>query len=86
MKCMTWSEDKEKVVNVMCLLKCEAKKIAAAGEAASSLDDVRVRLLLMSLFHLMHCIKSNELIFMHLICVIKNKAHQQHLTIIQAFE
>ena len=43
MDCMTWSEDSEKVVNVVCLLKCEAKKIAAAGEAASSLDEIRVR-------------------------------------------
>ena len=42
MKCMTWSEDKEKVVNVMCLLKCEAKKVSAAGMASEQLQEIRV--------------------------------------------
>ena len=42
MKCLKWSENKEKVVNVICLLKCEAKKMAAAGEAAASLEEIRV--------------------------------------------
>ena len=43
MNCMTWSEDKEKVVNVICLLKCEAKKPAAAEEASSKMDKIKVR-------------------------------------------
>ena len=42
MQCMTWNEDKEKVVNVICVLKCEAKKMAAAGEAAANLREIRV--------------------------------------------
>ena len=42
MKCLTWNADKEKVVNVICVLKCEAKKMAAAGEAASKLREIRV--------------------------------------------
>ena len=42
MNCMKWNEDKERVVNVICLLKCEAKKMAAAGEAAASLREIRV--------------------------------------------
>ena len=42
MNCMTWNADKEKVVNVICVLKCEAKKMAAAGEAASNLREIRV--------------------------------------------
>ena len=42
MKCLTWNEDKEKVIHVICVLKCEAKKTAAAGEAASSLREMRV--------------------------------------------
>jgi len=42
MNCMTWNADKEKVVNVICVLKCEAKKMAAAGEAASNLREIRI--------------------------------------------
>ena len=42
MKCMTWHAGKEKVINVICVLKCEAKKTAAAGEAASNLREIRV--------------------------------------------
>ena len=42
MKCMTWNADKEKVINVICVLKCEAKKTAAAVEAASNLREIRV--------------------------------------------
>ena len=41
-KCMTWNEHKDKVINVICLLKCEAKKMAVAGEAAKMLDEIRV--------------------------------------------
>eukprot|EP00112_Aurelia_sp_Birch-Aquarium-sp1_P001545 Seg1167.1 transcript_id=Seg1167.1/GoldUCD/mRNA.D3Y31 product="hypothetical protein" protein_id=Seg1167.1/GoldUCD/D3Y31 len=43
-KCMEWSEDREKVVNVICLLKCEAKKVGAASGAADSLQEIRVLL------------------------------------------
>ena len=43
MKCMTWKEDAEKVINVICLLKCEAKKMAAVGDADRMLDEIRVR-------------------------------------------
>ena len=42
MKCMTWNEDKEKVVNVICVLKCEAKKMAASAQASTKLDEIRV--------------------------------------------
>ena len=41
-KCMEWSEDREKVVNVICLLKCEAKKVGAASNAADNLQEIRV--------------------------------------------
>ena len=44
MKCMAWKEDKEKVVDVICLLKCEAKKMAAAGDADRVLDEMRVNM------------------------------------------
>ena len=44
MKCMTWKEDTEKVINVICLLKCEAKKMAAAGNADRMLDEIRVNM------------------------------------------
>ena len=44
MKCLTWKADKDKVINVMCVLKCEAKKMAAAGEATAGLQDIRVRI------------------------------------------
>ena len=43
MKCMSWKENKEKVVNVVCALKCEAKKTAAAGEAVEHLEKIKVR-------------------------------------------
>ena len=42
MKCLTWNADKEKVVNVMCVLKCEAKKMAASGQASNKLEEIRV--------------------------------------------
>ena len=42
MKCMTWNEDKEKVVNVICVLKCEAKKMAASAQASTKLEEIRV--------------------------------------------
>ena len=42
MKCLTWNADKEKVINVICVLKCEARKTAAAGETASNLEKIRV--------------------------------------------
>ena len=54
MKCMTWRENKDKVINVMCVLKCEAKKMTAAGEAAASLQDIRVRFFInLPFLHLM---------------------------------
>ena len=46
MKCMTWKEETEKVINVICLLKCEAKKMAAAGDADKVLDEIRVNMYL----------------------------------------
>ena len=51
MKCMAWKEDKEKVVDVICLLKCEAKKMAAAGDADRVLDEIRVNMYFTLLFH-----------------------------------
>ena len=42
MKCMTWNADKEKVINVICVLKCEAKKMAASGQASTNLEEIRV--------------------------------------------
>ena len=46
MKCMTWNADKEKVINVMCVLKCEAKKVKGASEAGAYLHEIRVSKLL----------------------------------------
>ena len=43
MKCTSWKANKDKAINVMCLLKCEAKKTAAAGEATSDLEKMKVR-------------------------------------------
>ena len=42
MKCLTWSEDAEKVVNVMCLVKCEAKKVTASSTATGHVREIRV--------------------------------------------
>ncbi len=42
MKCLTWNENKEKVVNVICLLKCEAAKYTASGSGKSDLDNTKV--------------------------------------------
>ena len=42
MDCMIWEENKEKVINVVCLLKCEAKKFSAAEQAADTLREIRV--------------------------------------------
>ena len=42
MKCLAWSEDAEKVVNVMCLVKCEAKKVAASTSATENVREIRV--------------------------------------------
>ena len=50
MKCMTWSEDKEKVVNVMCVLKCEARKVSASGMASEDVKKIRVILLIFIVF------------------------------------
>ena len=41
-KCMVWNEDKEKVVNVICILKCEAEKLSSSENAISNLRDIRV--------------------------------------------
>ena len=46
MKCMSWKANKEKAINVVCLLKCEAKKTAAAGEATKDLEEIKVCVLL----------------------------------------
>ena len=42
MKCLTWNEDSEKVVNVMCLVQCEAKKVSAVAAASQNLREIRV--------------------------------------------
>ena len=42
MKCMKWAAEKDKVVNVICLLKCEAKKVVSAGKASENLRKIRV--------------------------------------------
>ena len=42
LKCLTWNENAEKVVNVMCLVKCEAKKVSAAKSADQKLQEIRV--------------------------------------------
>eukprot|EP00794_Sanderia_malayensis_P008627 gene8627-9557_t len=44
LKCMTWNEGKEKVVNVICLLKCEAKKYSSAGSSVKELKEIRLLL------------------------------------------
>eukprot|EP00794_Sanderia_malayensis_P008625 gene8625-9555_t len=44
LKCMTWNEGKEKVVNVICLLKCEAKKYSSAGGSLRELSNIRLLL------------------------------------------
>ena len=66
MKCMSWQENKEKVVNVVCALKCEANKAAAAGKAAEHLQEIKVRL---DTYHLVFQFSSLyqvlQLIFVH---------------------
>ena len=42
MKCTTWNADKEKVINVICVLKCEAKKMTASAQASAKLEEIRV--------------------------------------------
>ena len=42
MKCLSWDESKEKVVNVICLIKCEAKKSASSAEASKIIQESRV--------------------------------------------
>eukprot|EP00794_Sanderia_malayensis_P008626 gene8626-9556_t len=44
LKCMTWNEGKEKVVNVICLLKCEAKKYSSTGASVKELKEIRLLL------------------------------------------
>ncbi len=44
MGCMVWNEEKEKAVNVICLLKCEADKYQASGSARTQLANVKVRM------------------------------------------
>ena len=46
MKCLSWNEAKEKVVNVICMLKCEAKKLAASNSAMLKIKENRVCFLL----------------------------------------
>ena len=41
-KCMTWNAEKEKVINVICALKCEAAKVKEASEAEAHLAEIRV--------------------------------------------
>ena len=42
MKCLSWDESKEKVVNVICLIKCEARKSASSAEASKIIQESRV--------------------------------------------
>lgn len=42
MKCMKWNEDHEKVINVICIVECEAKKFSSSSSAYGKLDEIRV--------------------------------------------
>ena len=42
MTCISWNVEKERVINVVCVLKCEASKVAAAGKASNNLEGIKV--------------------------------------------